>query len=63
MAKVDIISAEKAAKVAEKAAKDSTKEYEKAKKGIISDYNKGVITEIDLAEKLRALKEKYANVA
>lgn len=63
VAKVDIIESEKAEKVAEKAKKDSTKAYEKAKKGIISDYNKGMITEIDLAEKLRALKEKYANVA
>lgn len=63
VAKVDIIETEKAAKGAEKAAKDSAKAYEKAKKGIISDYNKGMITEIDLADKLRALRENYANVA
>lgn len=67
VAKVDLNSTEKAAKeaakVAEKAAKDSAKEYEKAKKGVISDYNAGRITEFDLADKLRALKEKYAKVA
>jgi len=63
VAKVDIIASEKAAKESEKAAKDSTKEYEKAKKGVILDYNSGRITEIDLADKLVALKEKYANVA
>ena len=67
VAKVDLISIEKAAKeaekVAKKAAKDSAKEYEKAKKGVISDYNAGRITEIDLADKLSALKEKYAKVA
>ena len=63
VAKVDIIETEKAAKGAEKAAKDSAKAYEKAKKGIISDYNNGMITEIDLADKLRALRENYANVA
>lgn len=63
VAKVDIVATEKAAKVAEKAAKDSAKELEKAKKGIISDYNNGMITEIDLADKLRALRENYANVA
>jgi hypothetical protein len=63
VAKVDIIANEKSAKGAEKAAKDSAKEYEKAKKGVISDYNAGRITEIDLATKLSELKEKYANVA
>lgn len=63
VAKVDVIAAEKAAKESEKAAKDSVKEYEKAKKGVISDYNAGRITEIDLADKLTALKQKYANVA
>ena len=67
VAKVDLTNTEKAAKVAakvaEKAAKDSAKEYEKAKKGVISDYNAGRITEVDLADKLSALKEKYAKVA
>ena len=63
VAKVDIIETEKAAKVAEKAAKDSTKEYEKAKKGVIKDYNDGKISEVDLATKLGELKEKYAKVA
>lgn len=67
VAKVDLTNTEKAAKVAAKvaakAAKDSAKEYEKAKKGVISDYNAGRITEVDLADKLSALKEKYAKVA
>lgn len=67
VAKVDLTSTEKAAKVAAKvaakAAKDSAKEYEKAKKGVILDYNAGRITEMDLADKLSALKEKYAKVA
>lgn len=63
VAKVDIIATEKAEKATKKAAKDSAKEYEKAKNGVISDYNAGRITEIDLADKLSALKEKYANVA
>ena len=67
VAKVDLTNTEKAAKVAakvaEKAAKDSAKEYEKAKKGVISDYNAGRITEVELADKLSALKEKYAKVA
>lgn len=63
VAKVDIMQTEKAAKVAAKGVKDSAKEYEKAKKGVISDYNAGRITEIDLADKLSALKEKYSNVA
>lgn len=63
VAKVDIIATEKAEKATKKAAKDSAKEYEKAKKGIISDYNKGMITEMDLADKLSALREKYAKVA
>lgn len=63
VAKVDIIASEKAAKESEKAEKDSAKAYEKAKKGIISDYNNGMITEIDLADKLRALRENYAKVA
>ena len=63
VAKVDIITTEKAEKATKKAAKDSAKEYEKAKKGVISDYNAGRISEIDLADKLSALKEKYAKVA
>lgn len=63
VAKVDIIQAEKAAKVAEKAAKDSEKAYNIAKKGVIKDYNDGKITEVELATKLSALKEKYATVA
>lgn len=63
VAKVDIIATEKAEKATKKAAKDSAKEFEKAKKGVISDYNAGRITEIDLADKLSALKEKYAKVA
>lgn len=63
VAKVDIKDSEKAAKDSEKAAKDKEKEYKRAKKGVISDYNAGRITEIDLAEKLSVLKEKYAKVA
>lgn len=63
VAKIDIIATEKAEKATKKAAKDSAKEFEKAKKGVISDYNAGRITEIDLADKLSALKEKYAKVA
>ena len=63
VAKVDIIAAEKAAKDSAKGAKDRAKEYEKAKKGVISDYNAGRITEIDLATKLAELREKYAKVA
>lgn len=63
VAKVDIIATEKAEKATKKAAKDSAKEFEKAKKGVISDYNAGRITEIDLATKLSELKTKYANVA
>lgn len=63
VAKVDIIQTEKAEKAAKKAAKDSAKEYEKAKKGVISDYNAGRMTEIDLAAKLAELREKFANVA
>jgi hypothetical protein len=63
VAKVDIVATEKAEKATKKAAKDSAKEYEKAKKGAIKDYNDGKISEIDLAEKLRALKENYAMVA
>ena len=63
VAKVDIIAAEKAEKATKKAAKDSAKEYEKAKKGVISDYNAGRITEMDLAAKLAELREKYAKVA
>ena len=67
VAKVDIVETEKAEKAAqreaEKAAKKAKKEYEKMKKGVISDYNKGMITEASLAEKLTQLKEMYANVA
>ena len=63
VAKVDIIQTEKAAKVAEKAAKDSQKAYNVAKKGIIKDYNDGKISEIDLATRLTELKEKFAKVA
>lgn len=63
VAKVDIKNSEKAAKDSEKAAKDKEKEYNRAKKGVIKDYNDGKISEIDLATKLSELKEKYANVA
>lgn len=63
VAKVDIIAAEKAAKDSEKAAKDSEKAYNRAKKGVIKDYNDGKINEVDLATKLGELREKYANVA
>ena len=67
VAKVDIVETEKAEKAAqreaEKAAKKAKKEYEKMKKGVISDYNKGMITEASLAEKLAQLREAYANVA
>ena len=63
VAKVDIKVSEKAAKDSEKAAKDKEKEYNRAKKGVIKDYNDGKISEIDLATKLSELKEKYAKVA
>lgn len=67
VAKVDIVETEKAEKAAEKAAKKAAKDakrtYEKMKKGVIADYNKGMITEAALAEKLAQLKEMYANVA
>lgn len=67
VAKVDIIETEKAEKAAkaaaEKAAKKAKKEYEKMKKGVIADYNKGMLTESALAEKLAQLREAYANVA
>ena len=63
VAKVDIKNTEKAAKDSEKAAKDSEKAYNRAKKGVIKDYNDGKISEIELATKLGELKEKYINVA
>lgn len=67
VAKIDITETEKAEKAAqkaaEKAAKDAKKEYEKMKKGVIADYNKGMFGEAVLAEKLAQLKEIYANVA
>lgn len=63
VAKVDIKVSEKAAKDSEKAAKDMEKAYNRAKKGVIKDYNDGKISEIELATKLGELKEKYANIA
>ena len=67
VAKIDITEAEKAQKAAEKAAqkaaKDAKRTFEKMKKGIISDYNKGMFGEAALADKLATLKEKFADVA
>lgn len=67
VAKVDIVETEKAEKAAqqaqEKAAKKAKKEYEKMKKGVIGDYNKGMLTEAALAEKLAQLREAFADVA
>lgn len=63
VAKVDLTSTEKAAKVAakvaEKAAKDTEKAYNIAKNGAISDYNAGKISEVQLAEKLAEIRVKF----
>lgn len=63
VAKVDIKATEKATEKAEKAAKKAAKESEKAykaaQKGIISDFNAGKITEVQLAEKLAEIKTTF----
>lgn len=60
VAKVELSNNEKAEK-AEKAAKNAAEKAEKAaKKGVISDYNAGRISEFELAAKLAEITEKYA---
>lgn len=51
---------DKAQAAVDKAAKETAKEYEKAKKGIIRDFNDGIIDEFQMAQRLSELKAKYA---
>ena len=59
VAKVDIIATEKAEKAEKAAAEKAEKEYHRTRKGILSDYNAGKFGEVELAEKLTSLREKY----
>lgn len=59
VAKVELSTNEKAAKAAVQAETKAAREYEKAKKGIIKDYNNGLFGESELAARLQELREKY----